>query len=290
MRVLQSPEEAEADVAGNPQANSATGDGGMPNGAVAESVRRAQDIIERCAEGLALLRARAPRVQCLTNTVAQPITANLLLAAGARVSMATHPDEVAEMTRTADGVLINLGTLDTAREAAIGRLIDGAATLPRAIVLDPVFVELSPLRMALARRVIAHGEVIVKGNSREMVALRAAVADLARAASAAVTTGTIDTIESRGGVWRCGNGHAWMGDVSGVGCAAGALIAAMRTVIDDPGLAAVAGVTSLAIAGEIAAERSTGSGSFSVQLIDALGALDAATFIARARINDGTSS
>lgn len=238
-----------------------------------------------CAGALAALRERAPRVQCLTNTVAQPITANLLLAAGVRVSMAAHPDEVVDMTRTADAVLINLGTLDAAREAAIGRLTEPNGQLPHHAVLDPVFVELSPLRMRLAERVIRHCGVIVKGNGREMSALRATMPRLGAVTPALVTTGPVDLVEGGGHRWRCANGHHWMSEVSGVGCAAGALIAAMRTVVPNPAVAALAGIAALAIAGEIAAERSAGPGSFAVHLIDALGRLDAATFLNRVRID-----
>lgn len=242
------------------------------------------DVLAACAKALARLRQRRPRVQCLTNTVAQPITANLLLAVGARVSMATHPDEVIDMTRTAEAVLINLGTLDTAREQAIGRLVADATPLPAAVVLDPVFVELSPVRMALARRLIDRGGVVVKGNSREMTALAAVEPALATRCPAVVTTGPTDMIQRGDRRWTCSNGHHWMGEVSGVGCAAGALIAAMRAVADDASIAALAGIASLAIAGEIAAERAAGAGSFAVHLIDALGTLDSATFIGRAKI------
>lgn len=242
------------------------------------------DVLVAVASGLVRLRDRHPRIQCLTNTVAQPITANLLLAAGARVSMATHPGEVVDMTRTADGLLINLGTLDTAREEAIGRLASGDGRLPGSVVLDPVFVELSPLRLALAKTVIGRGGVIVKGNGRETAYLAAHIPDLATKVPAIASTGAVDVIMSARNRWRCANGHFWMSEVSGVGCAAGALITAMRTVIDDPGLAALTGIATLAVAGEIAAERATGSGSFAVHLIDALGSLDAATIIRRARI------
>lgn len=260
-----------------------------PSGSAGRSGARltvaGQAVVAECAGALAALRERAPRVQCLTNTVAQPITANLLLAAGARVSMASHPDEVADMTRTADAVLINLGTLDSARVAAIDRLTGQHGHLPHHTVLDPVFVELSPLRMALAARVIRHCGVIVKGNGREMAALREALPELSEITPAIVTTGPVDLVEGGGQRWRCANGHHWMAGVSGVGCAAGALIAAMRTVVANPAAAALAGIATLAIAGELAAERSGGAGSFAVHLIDALGRLDAATFMTRARID-----
>ena len=44
---------------------------------------------------LARVAKRRPRIHCLTNTVAQNVTANMLLAFGAVPSMAGHPDEVA---------------------------------------------------------------------------------------------------------------------------------------------------------------------------------------------------
>ncbi len=71
---------------------------------------------------LARLAARRPRVQCLTNTVAQAITANVLLAAGADASMAVHPDEIVAMTLSADAAIVNLGTPDEGRERAIAML------------------------------------------------------------------------------------------------------------------------------------------------------------------------
>ena len=40
----------------------------------------------------ARLRETAPRVHCITNSVAQNFTANMLLAAGAIPSMTTTPD------------------------------------------------------------------------------------------------------------------------------------------------------------------------------------------------------
>ena len=74
-------------------------------------------------------------------------------------------------------LLINLGTLDTAREEAIGRLTSGDVRLPGAVVLDPVFAELSPLRLALAKTLIGRGGVIVKGNGREIDHLAAHIPD-----------------------------------------------------------------------------------------------------------------
>lgn len=227
---------------------------------------------------LARLRVRSPRVQCLTNTVAQQITANVLLAAGARVSMATHPDEVIAMTASADAVLFNLGTIDAARIDAIPRLLADARVLKLPRVLDPVFVEHSPLRMALAGQVIAAGPVIVKGNAQELNALTLPPH------ATRVETGATDRIGTGDATIVIANGHRWMAQVTGLGCALGGLIAACAAVEPDPGKAASAAVLAFGVAGDAAAARANGPGSFAVAFIDAIGDLDGLLLQARARI------
>ncbi len=213
---------------------------------------------------LARLRARRPRVQCLTNTVAQAITANVLLAVGARVSMATHPDEVVDMSASADALLINLGTLDAARIAAIPRLLADARVLALPRVLDPVFVEHSPLRRALAQQVVAAGPLIVKGNRGELAALELP------ASTTRIETGAIDRVSGAGGTCEISGGHRWMADVTGLGCALGGLMAAFAAVEASPVKAGAAALEAFARAGERAAARASGPGSFAVAFIDAL--------------------
>ena len=68
------------------------------------------------------LRARAPRVHCITNAVAQTFTANMLLAAGAVPSMTIAAEEIGAFAARADALLVNLGTFDAERrEAALRR-------------------------------------------------------------------------------------------------------------------------------------------------------------------------
>src|SRR3984893_15007185 len=71
------------------------------------------------ADILARIRARRPRVHCITNAVAQNFTATMLLAAGAVPSMTIASDEIADFVARADALLVNLGTLDPERRAAI---------------------------------------------------------------------------------------------------------------------------------------------------------------------------
>ena len=226
------------------------------------------------AEILARVAHRRPRVQCLTNTVAQNITANMLLAFGAIPSMAIHVDEVGAMAEGAGAILINIGTINAETELAIPKLLATARGRGKPLVFDPVFVELSPLRRQAAREVLGLSGIVVRGNATEMAAIAGDLDRPEERALTLVTTGKVDRIEGGGEAYDVAHGHPLMTRVTGVGCAAGALIAACCAVEDNRALAAAAALTAYGIAGEMAAERSRGPGSFAVELIDAVAALD----------------
>lgn len=235
----------------------------------------------RVAAVLARVAATRPRVQCLTNTVAQNITANMLLAFGAIPSMAIHVDEVAAMADGAGAILINIGTINAESELAIPKLLEVARDRGKPLVFDPVFVELSPLRQHVAREVLRLRDIVVRGNATEMTAIAPAIKAAADRNLTLVTTGKIDRIAGAGGAFSVAHGHPLMTKVTGVGCAAGALIAACCAVESDFSVAAAAALTAYGIAGEIAAGRCRGPGSFEVELIDAVAGMDEATLRAR---------
>ena len=78
-----------------------------------------------------------------------------------------------------------------------------------------------------------------------------------------------------------------MAHVTGMGCAAGALIAALLAIGANPLQAAVSGLAAIGVAGEIAAETARGPGSFAAGILDALAALDGPTLRARVRLEIG---
>ncbi|MEN5084704.1 hydroxyethylthiazole kinase [Bosea sp. TWI1241] len=258
-------------------ASAAGAAGGIPGGLSPEAVMA---VLRRVAE-------TRPRVQCLTNTVAQAYTANMLLAFGAVPSMASHVDEIGAMARGAGAVLINLGTISPDTAAAIPPLLAAVRESGRPLVLDPVFVELSPLRRHLAAEVMALPELVVRGNAAEIAALSGEIA-AAGSGATLVTTGAVDLIDGPGGRHRSGHGHPLMAKVTAVGCAAGALIAACCAVEDNRSLAAAAALTAYGIAGEIAATQAKGPGSFAIALIDALAGIDAAQLAAHMQEQDAS--
>ena len=107
------------------------------------------------AEILERIRARRPRVHCITNAVAQNFTANMLLAAGAVPSMTIAAKEVRAFAARADALLVNLGTFDPERQKASLAAIAVANKAGIPWVLDPVFIDRSPPRAAFAKQLLA---------------------------------------------------------------------------------------------------------------------------------------
>ena len=75
-----------------------------------------------------------------------------------------------------------------------------------------------------------------------------------------------------------------MAKVTAMGCAGSALVAACLAVEPDAFRATAAALLIIGVAGEMAAEKAAGPGSFAVAIIDALYNLDGPTLIARAKV------
>src|SRR5579885_168087 len=184
------------------------------------------DILER-------VRARRPRVHCITNAVAQAYTANMLLAAGCVPSMTLTAGEIGGFVASADALLANLGTFDPDRREATLIALDAAEARALPWVLDPVFVERSPPRLAFARELAARRPRVVRLNHAEFTALsgggatREAAMAYARATGVVVALSGADDLVTDGSraVSVC-NGHPLMAKVTAMGCAGSALLAA----------------------------------------------------------------
>jgi hydroxyethylthiazole kinase len=250
------------------------------------------------AETLALVRARAPVVQNITNLVVTNSTANALLAIGASPAMIEGADEVEEFLRVADSLVVNLGTMSADRAAAMRLATAAAQQLGRPWVLDPVAVGVVGYRSRLAEELIWRGPAAIRGNASEIISLAGgagagrgvdagpearmaaaqdAARDLARRTGAVVAvTGAVDHATDGERCIACHNGDPLMTRVTGMGCTATAIIGACLAVQPDR-LAAVAhGLALTGLAGELAAARSRGPGSLQVAFLDALHAMDAA--------------
>jgi len=242
------------------------------------------------AEVLAAVRERAPLVHCLTATVSMSLVADGLLAAGARPMMTETLAEAPTVTTLAEALSINLGTLSTDAMEGIPATVEVAVEEGRPWVLDPTAIGLAPVRTPLARRLVESRPAVVRGNASEVMALvgagpggrgadstadadaaeDAASVIAARTGGAVSVSGQVDLVLDGGRRVRVERGSPLLARVTGTGCLLGALTAACAAVHPDPFEAALAATVWMDLAGELAAGRATGPGSFRMHLLDAL--------------------
>jgi hydroxyethylthiazole kinase len=251
-----------------------------------------KEIAAGAAALLVRLRAKAPRVHCVTNSVAQNFTANALLAFGAVPSMTLSGEEIGAFVAHSDALLVNLGTFDRERREATSIAVDAAARHGLPWVLDPVFVDRAPQRAAYARDLIFLSPKAVRLNAAEFTALAGAPPELesvtayARAHDVTVgLSGKTDLIADGSRACSIANGDPLMAKVTAMGCAASALVAACLAVEPDAFLGTAAAMIMTGVAGEVAAAKAEGPGSFALAIIDALYNLDEATILDRAKID-----
>lgn len=244
------------------------------------------------ADVLSRIRARGPRVHCITNTVAQQYTANMLLAAGAVPSMTTAGEEIASFVAGADALLVNLGTFDADRQAAIDTALGVTESTHMPWVLDPVFIDRSPWRAAFARDLLERRPSAVRLNPAEFTPLfgeepggEASIRAARTHATVVALTGDVDIVTDGERRVAAANGHRLMSVVTAMGCASSALVAAALAVESDRWLAALAALAGLGVAGEIAALHASGPGSFASAIIDALYGLDRAALHERMSVS-----
>jgi hydroxyethylthiazole kinase len=252
---------------------------------------RASELPHITADILTRLRARGPRVHCITNAVAQTFTANVLLAAGAIPSMTISPDEVGAFVARADALLINLGTFDEGRRDATATALEVAREEGVPWLLDPVFIDRSEPRAAYSRALMGHKPRAIRLNRAEFTALSGMEAEgdaLARYAldtlAVLAMTGPVDQIADGARQVSVENGHPLMARVTAMGCAASALAGAFLAVEVDALTATAAALLAFGVAGEVAGAQASGPGSLATGILDALYALDRDTLMQKAKV------
>lgn len=231
-------------------------------------------------------------VHCITNAVTRSRVADALAAVGVQPILAAAAEEVADVARSADAVLLNTGTPSMERFAAMRAAADAARAARVPVVLDPVGCGVSAWRTERIRSLLATPLAVVRGNVAEVASLAAIagpahlrgvsasavdaeeVERIARAASG--TLGTVVLATGRGNDTLAGAGIARRltvaGDVLsrvvGAGDVLSALIAAFLARGREPLDAAAEAHAAFAAAVRSAGVR--GPGSFWPAFLDAL--------------------
>ncbi|WP_396290931.1 hydroxyethylthiazole kinase [Curtobacterium sp. KT1] len=272
-----------------------------------ETAAPSPDWAHRTAELLEAVRGRSPLVQCITNTVVQNVTANVLLALGASPAMVDVPTEAGPFARVADALLVNTGTPHAEPRVAALEAAHAARDTGTPWVLDPVAVGSLPVRTALARDLLGLHPTVLRGNASEVLALlgdsaggrgvdstvgtedarlASVQASTGRLVAAVAVSGPVDLLVAPGtGVVRVANGTDLLTRITGGGCALGAVVAAFTSVApDDAGAAAVAATAVHTIAAELAAREAGGPGTFQPLFLDRLASLTPEDVVREARI------
>ncbi len=256
-------------------------------------------------QSLAAIRAEKPLIHNITNFVVMNSTANTILAVGASPVMAHAIDEVEEMVCYAKALVLNIGTLDHDWIAAMIKAGKKANQLSIPVILDPVGAGATGLRTRAATSIIEEVKIsVLRGNASEVKAVAgsstnirgvdsledsAAVVelagDLATDLRAVVAiTGAVDYITDGNEIYSCHNGHEMFSRVTGTGCAATTVIGCFCAINSDLLKASVSSLAYFGLAGEMAAEKSKGPGSFQVALYDSLANLDVEKLKGRLKI------
>lgn len=261
---------------------------------------------------LSKVRQEKPLIHHITNYVTVNDCANITLAIGASPIMADDIEEVQAITSIAQALVLNMGTLNKRTVASMAAAGEKANEIKIPVVLDPVGVGASKLRndtvQTLSERIKFS---VIRGNMSEIRYLAGASANtkgvdvsetdltdgldggikiaeqLARKYECVVAiTGATDIITDGTQTIFIENGHQMLSDITGTGCMCTSLIGSFCGVTSDCFLAAVSGILSMGIAGEIAFEEAgqKGLGSCHVAIIDEISNLSKETITGRAGI------
>ena len=235
------------------------------------------------------IRDTKPLVHHITNWVTIYDCANMTRAFGALPVMAHAPQEAAEMTGIASALVLNIGTLTA--ELIDAMMISAKAANEKSIpvVLDSVGVGATKFRDEMAAKILDSVRVdIIKGNYSEIARLagenaqtrgveatsidsdpkKVAKEFAASRSCVVVMTGEEDIISDGNRVYVVKNGHKSMGLIVGTGCMAASVIGSFAAVNTDYCDAAKDALCYFGIAGELAAAKSEGPGTFKMYFYD----------------------
>ncbi|MUK89410.1 hydroxyethylthiazole kinase [Ornithinibacillus sp. L9] len=235
---------------------------------------------------------KQPLIHHLTNQVVMNFTANGLLAFGGAPIMAKAEEEAKDMATVADGVLINIGTLNLSEVSAM--ILAGKTANDRNIpvVLDPVGVVATPFRSSMMKKILNEVQpTAIKGNASELAHLvdipwkskgvesigdgdaeEVAIKIAKTYKTTAVLTGKTDIICTSSKLIHNQLGNELLTKITGAGCLLGSILTACLTTKHSIDQQALAAVSFYGLAADYAASKPEvkGPGTFIPHFIDAL--------------------
>ncbi len=251
------------------------------------------------------IRLHKPLIHHITNYVTVNDCANITLAIGASPVMSHAWEEVEEMVENSAALVLNIGTLDPYQATSMLLAGHAANKLDIPVIVDPVGTGATRYRTDFMSRLIEELHIsVIKGNAGEIGVLAGADAHVCgvdsgdvngdlqgiardfsiKTGSTIVMSGPTDIVSDGRQVITIGNGHPMMGKISGTGCMATSVIASFVAIHNNLAEASAASLAAFGIAGERAAARTSGPGSFKMALFDQLSLLTPAELERDAKI------
>lgn len=262
------------------------------------------------------VRESSPLVHHITNYVTVNDCANITLSIGASPVMADNINEVEEMTSIASSLVLNIGTLNSKKVECMIKAGKRANEIGIPVVLDPVGVGATTYRAKAAKDIMSNVNLaVIRGNLSEIKTLyglnsitrgvdttedtsfkdelekaKVLARDFSKKSGAVIViTGVVDIITDGEIVYTVENGHKMMSRITGTGCMCSSLIGSYLGVHKDNLIAALSGVVSIGISGELAYEglkNGEGTGTFKVNLMDNIYNLSKEVIEKRGKINE----
>lgn len=256
------------------------------------------ELIEEIHTLFGRLHHKRPLIHHLTNGVTINDCANVTLAAGGSPVMASHIREAEEMAGQAQSLVINIGTFqeETYQTMIIAGKKANSSGIP--VIFDPVGAGGTKHRTERALEFLNEVEVaVIRANKSELQALcgkgyttrgvdnqaagREGEGLAFETASlyncVAVASGKEDVVSDGSSTYVISNGHPLLAQVTGTGCMSTSLAGCFSGITDHYLAAAIAGISTMGIAGEQAAsslDGGEGIGTFKVRLIDYLSLME----------------
>ncbi|MDR2967801.1 MAG: hydroxyethylthiazole kinase [Methanobacteriaceae archaeon] len=248
---------------------------------------KSENMSKKIIQAVQNVKSEIPLVNCITNTITINDCANAILAIGGSPTMAEDIDDVCEIIKIANSIVINMGKLNEERIGAIFKACDCAAKLNKPIVLDPVGVGVIKLRNKIAIELIEKYNIAtIRGNMSEVKAIANLlkieemknvtsnsakgvdvsendivleenlsencniVKGLAKKTKGVIiASGPIDIISNGKTIYISKNGDPMMAKITGSGCMLTSIVGTFSGV-NDPFTAGIAATIVMGIAGE----------------------------------------
>lgn len=241
------------------------------------------------------IRETSPLVYNIMNEVASNFSANGLIAIGASPSVSNMPQEAEENARSANAVILNLGTLSedrakamllagkAANEAGVPVILDPIAVGATSFRTDVIYNILSNVKLAAicanAGEIAVLGDVLDKTSSPDSALEENDPAVAKKVANKynthVISTGKTDVITDGTRVTLCNNGHHMMQNITASGCLLSAIVGAFASISEEDLYPALIKATAgYGIAAERAMKHAKGPGTFIPAFLDQLYFLD----------------